>query len=88
MKLDRKKLRRLIKESILNEEDSSQLDAFMDFAQDAQKEIESILETYDKFLDMADQHAEKLGFSNDAARDFIKGRLEDLAKKVSNLPFA
>ena len=43
---------------------------------------------YDKFLDMAEQHSNDLGYNIDAPRDFLKGRLESLVKESETLPWA
>lgn len=90
MKITKKQLRCLIKESILQEEafSADQAEAFFNYAEQTQEELKSILELYDKFLDKAEEHAKNLGYSNDAPRDFIKGRLQDIVNKFEKLPIA
>ena len=72
-KLNRKQVRIL-----LEQEMKAKLNPKASALNDTIEELEDILESYDSFLDGAEDWADKNNMSQDAAIGYIKGRLEKL----------
>jgi len=91
MRITRRQLRRLIVEATEGAQEQCsehQQEAFMKYADETRAEIESILEMYGGFIDKAGDDEEGMkSYSADAARDFLRGRLEAIGD-VSRLPWA
>jgi len=85
-RLTRRQLRRMIlKEVHIIREEKSREDLLEQLASDIDSELGNILKTYDKYLDTTERWATKKkvqSILNDAPRDFLKGRLDDLRKQA------